>query len=211
MATGGVLGYNGYVYVKSGGGVWQAVDGSQDYKIIIDGLDYKTVKIGNQIWMAENLQMNITGSRWVNDDEATYGRKGKNYGKVYKWDHAMEAAEKVSGWHLPSSTEWITLRTFLGGQNQAGYVLKSKTSWKDNGNGSDAYGFNALPTGYSGGLSFIGEQTHFWSSTETKQQYTNDSARSYRLDYNKSSLLAESQYKNGTGVGWCWVRLIKDE
>ena len=73
------------------------------------------------------------------------------------------------GWHLPSKTEWNTLFTAVGGRLTAGQVLKSQTGWDDSGNGTDAFGFSALPAGYGdyyGDYYYEGYYAYFWSSTE---------------------------------------------
>jgi len=105
-----------------------------------DGKVYKTVKIGNQIWMAENLNYEIPdGGMYCYDNEI--------YGKIYDWYRAIEACP--SGWHLPVMDEWYELMEAVGGEKKAGKHLKAKFGWKDyrdkSGNGLDTYGFAALP------------------------------------------------------------------
>lgn len=140
-----------------------------------DGQTYEIVTIGNQVWMAENLNYEIDSSYCYNDS-ANYCDK---YGRLYVWSAAMKACP--NGWHLPSSVEFSTLMENVG--NGAGRVLKSKSGWDDyepyhstggagylvDGNGSDDYGFSALPAGgrsNDGGYFYNGYETHFWSSTE---------------------------------------------
>ena len=73
------------------------------------------------------------------------------------------------GWHLPNQTEWYDLFIAVGAQSIAGKVLKSQTGWKNNGNGTDALGFSALPVGYrrndGGHFYFDGREAIFWSAT----------------------------------------------
>lgn len=76
-----------------------------------DGQVYKTVQIGNQIWMAENLNYEIEGS-WCYDNNPEYAQK---YGRLYTWEAAMKAAPE--GWHLPSMAEFETLLAAVGGKN----------------------------------------------------------------------------------------------
>jgi len=125
---------------------------------------YETVIIGNQTWIARNLNYNATGSKCyeVETNCAIYGR-------LYNWSTAMAACP--SGWHLPSSAEWATLINFVGAN--AGTKLKKKSGWNyyngSSGNGTDDYGFAALPGGYgdSGGNFFnVGEDGGWWSSTD---------------------------------------------
>jgi len=122
-----------------------------------DGKVYKIVKIGNQIWMAENLNYNAPGSQ-------CYSYK---YGRLYDWKTALKICP--AGWHLPNDDEWQALFDFVGGIEVAGKKLKTRIGWNFeekredpknwrqfifedrngfNGNGEDAYGFSALPGGY---------------------------------------------------------------
>jgi uncharacterized protein (TIGR02145 family) len=105
-----------------------------------DIANYKTVTIGNQTWMAENLDYK-TGNSWCFKDSSSYCRK---YGRLYDWETAMRACP--SGWHLSSSEEWAELVEYVGGASVAGKKLKSKSGWYGN-NGTDDYGFSALPGG----------------------------------------------------------------
>jgi uncharacterized protein (TIGR02145 family) len=128
-----------------------------------DGKKYKSVKIGEQVWMAENLNFKTEKSWCYDNDEANC----KKYGRLYDFGKAKEVCP--SGWHLPSRVEWNTLAEYAGGRNFAGKKLKSTSGWKDNGNGTDDYGFSAMPGGTrnydDGSFSFIGEEGLWWSST----------------------------------------------
>ena len=137
-----------------------------------DGQTYKTVKIGNQWWMAQNLNY-----------EASYGSYCYNlntsnctkYGRLYTWTSAMDTHLIVDGnrygicpkgWHLPTQTEWNTLITAVGGESTAGMVLKSTSGWTGCENGTDAFGFSALPAGYRADVyRNEGDNAVFWSST----------------------------------------------
>ena len=130
-----------------------------------DGKSYKIAKIGKQTWMAENLNFNAKGSE-------CYDKKADNcakYGRLYNWNAAKQACPE--GWHLPSDAEWSTLTDFIG--DDAGKKLKAKSGWDRGGNGTDNYGFSALP----GGLDFsdnqfnnVGSLGRWWSSTENRSQ-----------------------------------------
>jgi len=77
-----------------------------------------------------------------------------------------------SGWHLPRDAEWTTLRNYVG--NGAGTKLKATSGWNDYGtfNGTDNYGFSALPGGYSdGSFSHVGYDGYWWSATENSSSY----------------------------------------
>lgn len=106
-----------------------------------DGQTYRTVKIGNQVWMAENLNYR-TDDSYCYDDEPANCRK---YGRLYTWKAALNACP--SGWHLPSYEEFETLFAAVGGKGVAGKALKSTSGWYNNDNGTDVYGFSALPAG----------------------------------------------------------------
>jgi len=125
-----------------------------------DGQKYRTVKIGNQIWMAENLNYKI-GKCWAYDNGENNRQK---YGLLYNWETAMEACP--AGWHLSTRDDWEELIRIAGGIKEAGKNLKSKTGWDDNGNGTDKFGFSALPGGYRsthGRFGQVGRYGRWWS------------------------------------------------
>jgi len=152
-----------------------------------DGNVYKTVKIGNQIWMAENLrylpsmsnsQSNTTPCYYVygyfgsDVNEAKTKKKYITYGVLYNWSAASSSCP--SGWHLPSNAEWQELIDYLGGGNVAGNKLKEtgNTHWDCfdhiNQSATNKSGFTALPGGrFNGNGSFDGGGTscYWWSST----------------------------------------------
>jgi len=117
-----------------------------------DGREYKTVKIGNQKWMAENLRFNV-GDSWCFGNEIMLCQ----FGRLYDWNMAKIACPK--GWHLPSDDEWKEMITVIGPKT-GGKKLKSTSVWEGNGRGTDDFGFSALPVGvrlvtgeFAGGLS----------------------------------------------------------
>jgi uncharacterized protein (TIGR02145 family) len=110
-----------------------------------DGKTYKTVKEGNQIWMASNLAFKAGSGCWAYDNN---NANAISYGYLYTW----ETAKKVcpAGWHLPSMAEWTTLTDFAGGDKTAGNKLKEAGSkhWASPNQGAtNASGFTALPGG----------------------------------------------------------------
>ncbi|MDR2580098.1 MAG: hypothetical protein LBC85_03785 [Fibromonadaceae bacterium] len=131
---------------------------------------YKTIIIGSQTWMAENLNYN----------GACYGNSESNcdiYGGLYRWETAINVCP--SGWHLPSDEEWNILAKFVDPAwtsyvlgNVAGTRLKSASGWNDSngksGNGMDEFGFTALPGGRRVGNSYeyVGYYGYWWSATE---------------------------------------------
>jgi uncharacterized protein (TIGR02145 family) len=128
-----------------------------------DGKAYRTVKIGAQTWMAENLDYPAEGSKCYDNEPANC----EIYGRIYNWNTARKSCP--SGWHLPSDAEWKVLDRAVGGEDVAGKKLKAGSGWNNNGNGTDEYGFSALPGGYGGSggsFSHVGYNGYWWSATE---------------------------------------------
>jgi uncharacterized protein (TIGR02145 family) len=102
---------------------------------------YKKATIGKQTWMAENLSFAAEGSKcYDNKDE-----NGAKYGRLYNWEMAQKACP--AGWHLPTKEEYGELDKAAGGEKAAGKKLKATSGW--NVNGTDDFGFTALPGGFS--------------------------------------------------------------
>ena len=164
-----------------------------------DGKKYKTVKIGSQTWMAENLNYETQDSYCYENDESNCSK----YGRLYTWTAAKKACP--SGWHLPSKAEFETLFSSVGGIKIAGKSLKSKNGWNEGGHGMDAFGFSALPAGHRINYGFfLYEATgaFFWSSTE------DDSKFAFRMDLFYSLDSAHmSAFDKGYGFS---VRCLKD-
>jgi len=155
--------------------------------IDIDGYVYKTVKIGNQFWMMENLRTSryrdssnilsglknkewLTASRGaysVYSNESDYDQK---FGKLYNW-FAVEDPRKLCpvGWHVPSIQEWNELENTLGGKKIAGEKMKSLGFWKENDlKDINENEYSGMPGGCrekSGVFDEIGFQGYWWTST----------------------------------------------
>jgi len=153
-----------------------------------DGKTYRKITIGTQTWMAENLNYAADGSKCYKNDSSMC----EEYGRLYDWSTAMgvdtsynkttlcgdDVSDTVkhqdacpAGWHLPTDAEWRTLTGYVGGASTAGDKLKSTTGWMygQNFNGTDEYGFSALPGGYgnrAGNFYNVGEHGLWWSATE---------------------------------------------
>jgi uncharacterized protein (TIGR02145 family) len=137
-----------------------------------DGKTYRTVKIGKQTWMAENLNYKPkTGKSRCYKDSNSYCEE---YGRLYDWETAKKACPE--GWHLPTIKEWYVLIDYTGDATVAGKKLKSKNGWnsdenKGDGNGSDDFGFSALPSGtctsLNSGCGEAGNYGIWWTPTET--------------------------------------------
>ena len=148
-----------------------------------DGTVYKKVTIGEQTWMAENLNYDAGVNGGDNGRCYKYSADScAKYGRLYNWSTAMGGTVSSSanpsgiqgvcpaGWHLPSDAEWTQLTDFVGDESTAGKKLKSTSGWNDDryGSGTDDYGFSALPGGaFSIGLfTGSGDIGTWWSATE---------------------------------------------
>lgn len=200
-----------YARKDEASGLDEATEGEVDSivitygSVVIGGRTYKTVTIGNQEWLAENLDYKFEGleigeedtlvksiANYYDGDEATYGRYGNRYGLLYNWK-AVDYIEQnkatllPSDWHVPTETEWTTLLTAVGGASVAGEKLKSFSGWSS-GNGDDPYGMSIYPCGdYSTVINEyenINVKTWFWTATESSASnnakyvsfYTGDNA-----------------------------------
>jgi len=144
-----------------------------------DSKKYKIAVIGKQTWMAENLN-------YASEDSKCYHDNSDNcdiYGRLYDWVTAMDVC--LDGWHIPSDAEWDVLIDYAGGSSTAGKHLKAASGWHSGGNGTDRYGFSALPGGRGssdGSFSSIGSGGRWWSASENyrngayhrRMYYSND-------------------------------------
>ena len=141
-----------------------------------DQTKYNWVKMGDQIWMAENLAYDAGSGCWAYDDDDI---NVVTMGRLYTWETAQDACP--DGWHLPSDIEWEEMAYYVsltmgpyekvsGGDDWEDLAihLKSVSGWLNNSNGTDDFGFNGQPCG---GRSYIdqyfnkGEYGYWWSST----------------------------------------------
>jgi uncharacterized protein (TIGR02145 family) len=125
----------------------------------IGGKDYGTIKIGNQTWMAENLNLETPNS-WCYEGNSANCEK---YGRLYTWDAAKGACP--DGWHLPIRQEWNELVSFAGKDNADMKLKAGSPDW----DGEDEFGFSALPGGVrsaDGGFDGLGWYGGWWAATE---------------------------------------------
>ena len=165
-----------------------------------DNETYRVVKIGAQVWMAENFRFASRDSFSINDND----ENDSVYGRLYTWEEAMEIAPE--GWHLPTIDDWKRLNRYVPRYSKisTGTALKCKESWKKGFNspeGKDIYGFSALATGFWNSVkknfSNITFSTNFWTATES------DSERAYSilLHYLNEDIKAEaSNILNGLPI-----------
>jgi len=216
-----------------------------------DNKEYKTIKIGNQTWMAENLNYydaqnpSLKSKSWCqakpNGDHDANGENAATcdvIGRLYSWAAAIDSAKLYTdksldcgagkecilpvfvqgicpdGWHLPDTTEWSTLFTAVGGRSTASKTLRSQTGWDSGDNGTDAFGFSALPAGrrflfksFHGDdyytFNNVGSAAIFWSSSE---MHNNGAAYAIEL-YNSDNAYREDY---GAQEGFS-VRCLKDD
>jgi uncharacterized protein (TIGR02145 family) len=154
-----------------------------------EGNVYKIVKIGEQVWMAENMKATsgnsgafskiVDSQSWIDnsDNNLVYAfydfssSPSNNNGALYNHLAALQVCP--NGWRLPSYNDFSTLVTFLnnnGYSNNGYFALKSRINWiNEEYKGENTFGFNSLPSGYvigaSGASLSIGEATAFWLST----------------------------------------------
>ncbi len=183
-----------------------------------DGKTYKTIVLGEQTWMAQNLAYKAGSGCWAYNDNDT---NIAEYGYLYNWETSRNVCPK--GWHLPSEVEFRTLAQYFGGvftykirnttgsESKAGTKMKSKTGWEGIGNGTDEKGFNALPAGLRlgrGAYKKMGSSSSFWSSTED-YGYNADPITAYTLDLLSTSGFISITCLNIKEFGLS-VRCLKD-
>jgi uncharacterized protein (TIGR02145 family) len=198
----------------------------------IEGNEYKTIVIGTQTWMAENLktihynnnvkipgveensswrQLLGPGYCWYNNDELS---NKATRGALYNWYTVNTGKLCPTGWHVPSDAEWTILTDYVGGEVYAGAQLKEGgiAHWKSSLYRNNDYGFTALPGGSRGNygdFGGVGYSGYWWSSTKLP---TLDGDYDYNAWYRKMGSAERSVWRNYTDVQ-CGlsVRCLKDE
>ena len=200
-----------------------------DYGYFVDDRDnqsYKTVKIGSQTWMAENLNYEYKVNKKVFGNYEN--SKHPEYGRYYTWAAAMDSAAVFTadgkgcgygkscspaveiqgvcpdGWHLPTKDEFVSLWRAVGGQSTAGINLKFRKGWENDGDGTNRYGFSALPAGgyYKQTFLNVGENAAYWSATSY------DNKEAYFMDLHSSS--DDANWNNHTKEEAYSVRCLKN-
>lgn len=191
------------------------------------GISYKTIGIGTQTWMAENLNYvyGVYGESWwcLENSQDSCAK----YGKLYKWGAAIDLGHNNAcgysrtceatlgkiqgicpvGWHLPSKAEWDKLFNAVGGSRWAGWRLKTTSGWNispGQNKAGDTYGFSALPSGlaHSGEVfSSDANNAYFWSSTE-------ESTTAYAVVLTRKDDVTWRNMSKGLGAA---IRCVKDE
>jgi len=177
-----------------------------------DGKKYRSVNIGKQTWMAENLNY-VTGESWCYENSPDSCAK---YGRLYLWEKALSVCP--NGWHLPYSDEWDSLAQTVGGTLSpnsevehswlgTGKKLKFGSGWRDDGNGTDIYGFSAMPGGSFNRMSdnFYdnGKYGVWWTATDV-----DESSAYYWILWYFNDDLGKTIYRKNDGRS---VRCVKDK
>ena len=160
-----------------------------------NGQSYKTVEIGTQTWMAENLNYNVSGSICQGERDGSVStdsitKNCKKYGRLYHWAMALDLSTSCnsstcsqqiskkhrgicpSGWHIPNSEDGSTLLETVGGFSTAGRHLKTINGWSNPSSygvyGMDTYGFSGLPggCGHIANYCSLGRYGRWWSNIE---------------------------------------------
>jgi len=170
----GVNGLRGFLAAAILGGLLLACQHSAPRQVTdIDGNSYRTVVLGTQTWLAENLRVarSPAGAPLAtfapNHDAAAI----PDYGLLYDWDAALEACP--TGWHLPSDAEWTLLERFLG--SNVAPRLRDHGHWPDDAaSPADATPFHARPAGYGNEgdfENFFGSRALFWTATRQDSHF----------------------------------------
>lgn len=193
--------------------------------------EYATVKIGDQVWMAENLRFVTSTGSWCksNTDYSSVADPSNttvycaHYGRLYDWATAMDLDVSYNavlwngetatrrgvcpiGWHLPSESDWTRLEENSGDASLAGNQLKSQNDWTPYAGISNTNrdGFNALPGGFLNetSLGSVGTQGHWWSTLENTAKYA--AVRSLLYD---QAVLKNNSFSKSYGFS---VRCVQD-
>lgn len=200
----------------------------------IDGNEYRTVIVGEQEWMAENLKVTHysdgspinqrLGQNWLVDTLGAFAfydddSNNKEYfGLLYNWYSVNDPRQLApEGWRVPFDDDWKTLEKYLGmdeaATNEFGYRgsgegmdLKADSGWVNSGNGTNSTGFNAIPGGYisSGGGGFNGIGN--WATFHSASQ-TTDMLVIGRILMSDSSSIYRASFERAVGIS---IRCIKE-
>ena len=191
-----------------------------------DGKKYKTVKIGEQVWMAENLNYKSADSRCYENKDANC----KKYGRLYSWADAVDSNGTFSGynldceylsqceiedpvqgicpegWHLPSDGDFEKLMNSVGGEDEAEKKLRAKKGWNKKPIGNDDYGFSLLASGiFEREHSFYGDEKSY---TRVSRLWSSSARAISWYAVENMSYLIQERGKDGAAYS---VRCLKDE
>ena len=191
-----------------------------------DGIANRTIEIGKQEWMAENLNVshykngdpipqvedkeewtNLKTGAWCYYENSS--KHGIIYGKLYNW-YAINDSRGLSpeGWNIPSNVDWQQMIDYLGGEGVAGGKMKEKGTahWiSPNEGANNISGFNGLPGGArhsNGTCVYKGETGYFWSSSEAGNNKAN-----YYILWNDDKNISQGKFNFEFGFS---IRCIKN-
>jgi len=187
---------------------------NQPQKVDMEVME-NSVRIGKQIWMLRNLDVKTfrngdpifeakTNPEWQkqgDQEKPVVGyylnnpEKGKIQGNIYNW-YAVNDPRGLcpQGWRVPTKDDWQELINYLGGNEQAGLLLKNIEGWGGDGNGNNLSGFAGLPGGFRGydGISYSsGYMARWWTSTEHSKYF----AYGFDINYDQKSINPSTGYK----------------
>jgi uncharacterized protein (TIGR02145 family) len=193
--------------------------GTQEYDITKQFCDSRDKKLYGyimlgagtiQTWMAENLNHRGVEPDTVGKCYSNTNTRCDTYGRLYDWETAKKVCPQ--GWHLPSDVEWTTLTTFAS--TEPGKKLKASSGWNGysagsdpvisySGNGSNTYGFTALPGGnYVSDFTNVGTLGSWWSATG------NNSTTSYYRSMTNRASSVDRGSRNNTNL--LSIRCLRD-
>ena len=195
---------------------WKYATDSLVRGVLVDSRDnseYKTIGIGSQVWMKENLNYIVDSSYCFRDDKELC----KIYGRLYQWNANIGSKDEKEnicpkGFHVPSSKDWETLKSFVRSTfDRVDYtrILGTKDGWEKRtewyiGN-EDLVGFSALPSGMRGNRGLYDEEydAAYFCTTD----YTDTSYTAYKLQkLGREYLFGVESAKNSV----CALRCLKD-
>jgi uncharacterized protein (TIGR02145 family) len=159
----------------------------------------ETIAIGTQTWLKYDLNVvPKNGKSWCYNEEPA---NCALYGRLYNWAAAKTVCPK--GFHLPTNADWNKLMSFAGGESSTS-KLKATSGWNENGNGTDNYGFSAVPSGYrnsNGSFTHLGVYGRWWSANDKE-----NSASVYEMSY-KNDGIGKGKFNKECGF---LVRCVKN-
>lgn len=196
-----------------------------------EGNEYKTIQIGDQTWMAENLRTTkyndgsaitlvtdieslktLSTGAYINVNNKTENDSILLFGRLYNFYAVNTGKLAPTGWHVATYADWNKLMTFAGGENIAGGKLKEAGTkhWKAENSASNETGFTAIPAGYATPIEWTGMKNfesvrmgaYFWQ----KDNYLSQTAVTLYVWYN-STKLSRSTGMKFQGLS---VRCVKD-
>jgi uncharacterized protein (TIGR02145 family) len=192
----------------------------------LEAPDYKTIKIGDQIWMLENLNVDrfrngepipeaTTAEAWAKAGKEgrpawcyydNNSQKGVRYGRLYNWFAVTDPRGLApEGFRPATDADWRLVTDYLGGEDAAGTKMKNPSGWIRNGNGTNESGFSGLPGGsrnLRGEFQYGDEAAYWWTSTSFDRELA-----WYRVIDQSPHYVYRTNYSKANGLS---VRCVKE-